>query len=109
MRIDIFDTNLSSHNRSILVDLGKYFDVNTWLEAIVDKKSAFKPVLCGIKFNNEWFYVVSAGHVKPDAAEIVNNIRKLPINIRKMPNDTMKIQANATDGSLYINLDGDDD
>ena len=97
-------TNEYSHNRSVLVDLGNYLDAVEWADAIIHNKAVFKPALCGIKFENEWYYLVSAGHVAVDADVIISKMRCLSVNTRKIPNDNMIVQADTQDRTLYIEL-----
>ena len=104
MTVEIRNTNDCSHRSSVLVDLGKYLDVNEWMIDVVSRKSAFKPDLCGVKFGNEWHYLLSAGHVAPDADDIICKIRRLPISIRKIPNNNMKVTVDVYDSTLYIEL-----
>lgn len=106
MEIRITECTGTFHQWSILKDLGTYKKIEQWLEAIINNETAFKPLECAVKYNDNWEHLILCGDLIPEAKKTINKIKKLPSLARQLPNDTILIKADHFERELYFNLDG---
>lgn len=88
---------------SVLKDLGKFEDLQSWLLAIKNNEVTFYPMYCLVKINNEWLTVVRNGLLSKDIDTVINKVKRIPNVFSKLPNDYIEIKADLFESELYFN------
>ncbi len=91
----------------ILNDLSRYDSVDRWLSAIVSGTAEFIPLDLYLKFNGKGARLLQSGEFCDGHTALIDVVRRLPADVRHIPNDNMVIIADAFERELTIDLDGD--
>lgn len=103
MHIKISETNHLYFDDSVLQDIGKYKDLQSWLLAIKNDEVTFYPMDCAVRINHKWLYVVQGGRLTEDIDTVINKVKKIPAVFRNFPNDYMEIEADSFEKELFFN------
>lgn len=102
--MNIVINECNSIGQGFLKDLGSYESIDKWMIDIINKKSNFYPMDLAVRFNDEAFRIIEVGIVAENAQKIIDEIKKLPFDIRRMPNDNLEIEADIFESELYIEM-----
>lgn len=103
MNIKISETNHLYFDDSVLKDIGKFEDLQSWLLAIKNGEVAFYPMDCAVRINHKWLYVVKDGLLTKDIDTVINKVKRIPAVFRNFPNDYMEIEADSFEKELFFN------
>ena len=95
MNIKISETNHLYFDDSVLKDIGKFEDLQSWLLAIKNDEVTFYPMDCTVRINHKWLYVVKDGLLAKDIDTVINKVKRIPAVFRNFPNDYMEIEADS--------------
>lgn len=103
MNIKISETNHLYFDDSVLKDIGKFEDLQSWLLAIKNDEVTFYPMDCAVRINHKWLYVVKDGLLTKDIDTVINKVKRIPAVFRNFPNDYMEIEADSFEKELFFN------
>lgn len=103
MNIKISETNHLYFDDSVLKDIGKFEDLQSWLLAIKNDEVTFSPMDCAVRINHKWLYVVKDGLLTKDIDTVINKVKRIPAVFRNFPNDYMEIEADSFEKELFFN------
>lgn len=86
-------------------DLGTYTDVSKWLKAMCDGEDSTRALDVTVVAGGKPYQFKSSGNVSGEANKIIRAVARLPMMERTIPNDRMKITADAFEGELLIELE----
>ena len=87
MNIRINETNHVGFDDSVLMDIGRFQDLPSWLVAIKNNTVAFRPLDCAVIDNQRILWVVKAGQLAEDIDATIEKVRRLPAHYCNFPND----------------------
>ena len=106
MNIRINETNHVGFTDSVLMDIGRFQDLPSWLVAIKNNTVAFRPLDCAV-IDQRILWIVKAGQLAEDIDAIIEKVRRLPAHYRNFPNDHTEITVNSFERELYFNTNGE--
>lgn len=107
MNIRINETNHVGFTDSVLMDIGRFQDLPSWLVAIKNNTVAFRPLDCAVIDNQRFLWVVKAGQLAEDIDATIEKVRRLPAHYRNFPNDHTEITVNSFEKGLYFNTNSE--
>lgn len=85
-------------------DIADHKKVTEWIHSIMEKDCHFWPLDFGVMINGKSFSLIRAGETVSSPEEVISEIKKLPTRFNRMPNDWLKIRANAFERELFIKI-----
>lgn len=102
MKIEIKDTNHLLFEDSVLKDIGKFENLQSWVEAIKNNEVAFYPQECVVHLNGEWLFVTADGLLEEDIDTIIDKVKSMPTDYSNFPNDYIEINVDSFEKTLYF-------
>lgn len=97
-------TECNGSGGGLFEDLGTYPNVDKWLEAMRDGDDATRALDVFVNCNGKSYCFKSGGCLSADADKIIKWVARLPHDLRAIPNDLMKIKADAFECELFISM-----
>lgn len=104
MNIKINETNHLRFEDSVLKDIGRFKNLQSWLLAIKNNEVAFHPLDCTVKVNNTCWRVVHGGQLAKDINRVINEVKKIPAVFRDFPNDYVNIKVDSFERELFFDI-----
>ena len=103
MKINITECNGSGND--VLNLLGSYNSIDKLFSDADEGKVNISALDCGVKWNNKMHWFKQGGEDVPDRRKWINRLHHLPADMRRIPNDTMVVNADMFERELFVTLE----